>query len=363
MPILSNLSKLKLVLQKVLPNLKVTGKKCIKVLPNVAIPIIIMSFIQKYFGVQNGPMGIVLVFICMFKVNQIKTPESYLKMSIFLIIISVFASIASLNLMTSILLNLIIPFFIIYLTTTKGKESNYFVYGYEYIMLQSYPIQIYQIPQRIAAVVVTLVLGYVFMKIYNRNHKFDKDLVCDGDLIIENFEKIKNKIRKNRNTNIKEKISIKDKRVRFAIRTAFILWITCIFMDRIPDRNIRSYWLPLITYGCLEIDYQKQKDKLLAQIGGATIGIAIFIVIFHWIPTNALLVFMTMAFTILFSVENDYLKKTIGTILGMSFALPTFGEVGAILLRYTYVICAIGIVYIVEHLRKAVRKVERYLCL
>lgn len=345
------LSKLKLVLQKMLPKLKVTGKECLRILPNVAVPIIIMAFIQKYFGAHNGPIGIVLVFICMFKVNQIATQESYIKMSILIIIISDFASIASLNLATSILLNLIIPFIIIYLTTTEGESSNYFVYGYEYIMLQSYPINIYEIPQRIAAVVVTLLLGYIFMKIYNRNHKFDKDLVSDGDLVLDNIK------------NFKKKYKWKSRRLRFSIRAAFILWLTCIFMDRVPDRNIRSYWLPLIAYGCLEIDNQKQKNKLLYQLGGATIGIGVFMVIFHWIPTNALLVFMTIAFTILFAVKNQYLKKAIGTILGMSFALPTFGEAGAILLRYLYVIGAILIIALVEYLRKVVRRVEHFLCL
>lgn len=348
---MSYLSKLKLVLQKMLPKLKVTSKECLRILPNVAIPIIIMAFIQKYFGAHNGPIGIVLVFICMFKVNQVVNPEAYVKMSILLIIISIFASIASLNLVTSILLNLIIPFLIIYLTTTEEKESNYFVYGYEYIMLQSYPIHIYEIPERVAAVVVTLLLGYVFMRIYNKNTKFDKNLVSDGDLVLYNIK------------NLKRKFNRKSKRLRFAIRAAFILWITCIFMDRIPDRNIRSYWLPLITYGCLEIDSQNQKNKLLHQLGGATLGIGVFMVIFHWIPTNALLMFMTIAFTVLFAVENQYLKKAIGTVLGMSFALPTFGEAGAIILRYVYVLGAILIVAIVEYLRKVVRRVEHFLCL
>lgn len=348
---LFNLSKLKLVLQKKLPNIKVTLREFFRILPNVAIPIIIMPFIQKYFGVENSSIAIVLVFICMFKVEQINTPKSYVKMSILLIIIAILASIASLNLVTSIILNLVVPFFIIFLTTAEKKESNYFIYGYEYIMLQSYPIHIIQIPQRIAAVIITLLLGYIFMRIYNRKKKIDKNLVCDGDLVlynIKNFEKI---------------LKRKNPRFRFAIRTSFILWITCIFMDRIPDRNIRSYWLPLITYGCLEIDYQKQQSKILAQMGGAVIGVAIFILIFHWIPTNALLVFMTIAFTILFTLKNDYLKKAVGTVLGMSFAISTFGEIGAIALRYFYVVLAIGIVAVFEYLRKIVRRIEHFLYL
>ena len=185
----------------------------------------------------------------MFKVEQINTPKSYVKMSILLIIIAILASIASLNLVTSIILNLVVPFFIIFLTTAEKKESNYFIYGYEYIMLQSYPIHIIQIPQRIAAVIITLLLGYIFMRIYNRKKKIDKNLVCDGELVLYNIK------------NFKKILKRKNPRFRFAIRTSFILWITCIFMDRIPDRNIRSYWLPLITYGCLEIDHQKQQSK------------------------------------------------------------------------------------------------------
>lgn len=129
-------------------------------------------------------------------------------------------------------------------------------------------------------------------------------------------------------------------------------------MDLIPDRTIRSYWLPIITYSCLEIDNQKQKNKLLALIAGATMGIGIFILIFNWIPTNALLVFMAIAFTVIFTIKNLYLKKAIGTILGMSFAISSLGEFEAILLRYSYVLGSIIIVMIFEALRKVVRKIE-----
>ena len=67
---------------------------------------------------------------------------------------------------------------------------------------------------------------------------------------------------------------------------------------------------------------------------------------------------MAIAFTALFAVDNPYLKKAIGTILGMSFVLPTLGELGAILLRYVYVLSAILIIAIFEYLRIVVRKIE-----
>lgn len=322
-------------------------KKFFKILPNVVVPLIIMIFIQTYFGVQNSTIGIVLIFICMFKVNQIANLQSYLKMSFLLIIIAILASIASINIYTSIVFNLIIPFLIIFSTTANQKESNYFIYGHEYIMLQSYPIGISQIPERVFAVMVALFLGYIFMKIYNRKTKFDDNLVCDGDLVWHNLK------------NFKNELNFKTPRIRFAVRTSFILWITCVFMDSIQDRNARSYWLPLTTYSCLEIDNQKQKSKLLSQIGGTTLGIAIFTIIFHWIPTNALIVFMGLAFTILFTVNNQYLKKAIGTILGMSFVIPSLGEQGAIFLRFTYVLLAISVIAIVEYLRVVVRKIEK----
>ena len=322
------------------------AKRFFKILPNVVIPLIIMVFIEKYFGTNNSVIGIILIFICMLKVNQLKNIKSYMQMSLMIIIISILASIASLNLYTSIFFNLIIPFIIIYLTTSKQMESNYFLYGYEYIMFQSYPIGLSEIPLRILAIIVALAICYIYMKIYNRKVKIDKNLVTDFDLVIYNIK------------HFKTEFNFKVPRIRFAVRTAFILWITCVFMDLVTDRTIRSYWLPLITYSCLEIDKQKQKSKLLAQIGGATIGIGIFILIFNWIPTNALMVFMAIAFTALFSVDNQYLKKAIGTILGMSFVIPTFGETGAILLRYSYVLGAITIIAIFEYLRIVVRKIE-----
>ena len=213
-------------------------------------------------------------------------------------------------------------------------------------MFQSYPISISEIPIRIIAVVVALALGYIYMKIYNYKKEIDENEISDFDLMIYNIK------------NVKKELNFKVPRIRFAVRTAFILWITCVFMDLITDRNIRSYWLPLITYSCLEIDNQKQKSKMLALIGGAVLGIGIFLVIFYWIPVHALLIFMAIAFTALFTVTNQYLKKAIGTILGMSFVIPTFGEFGAIILRYVYVMGAIIIIAIVEYLRVIVRKIE-----
>ena len=336
----------KIISNKINKNIKKYLKNFFTILPNVVIPLIIMVFIEKFFGTNNSVIGIILIFVCMLKVNQLKNIKSYIEMSFMMIIIAILASIASLNLYTSVAFNLIIPFIIIYLTTSKQKESNYFLYGYEFIMFQSYPIGLTEIPVRILTIIIALAICYIYMKIYNRKTKIDENLVTDFDLVIYNIK------------HFKKEFNFKIPRIRFAVRTTFILWITCVFMDMITDRTVRSYWLPLITYSCLEIDNQKQKSKLLAQIGGATLGIGIFILIFHWIPTNALIIFMAIAFTALFSVDNQYLKKAIGTILGMSFVIPTLGEAGAILLRYSYVLGAITIIAIFEYLRIVVRKIE-----
>ena len=337
----------KIDFERIFKTMKRYLKNFFKILPNVVVPLLIMVLIENCFGTNHSVIGIILIFVCMLKVNELKSVKTYLQMSFMLIIIAILASIASLNIYTSIVLNLVIPFIIIYLTTAKQKESNYFLYGYEFIMFQSYPISISEISLRIVAIIVALAPGYIYMKIYNRKEKIDENIVSDFDLVVYNLK------------HIKKELNFKVPRIRFAVRTAFILWITCVFMDLVTDRTIRSYWLPLITYSCLEIDNQKQKSKLLAQIGGATLGIGVFIIIFHWIPTHALLVFMAIAFTALFAVDNQYLKKAIGTILGMSFVLPTLGEFGAILLRYVYVMAAIFIIAIFEYLRVVVRKIER----
>ena len=336
----------KLDFKKIFETIKKHLKDFFRILPNVVVPLIIMVFIQNFFGANNSTIGIVLIFVCMLKVNQLKNIKTYLQMSLILVIISILASIASLNIYTSIILNLIVPFAIIFLTTSKQTVSNYFLYGHEYIMMQSYPITISEIPLRVLSVIVALTLCYIFMKIYNRKVKIEENLVSDFDLIVYNIK------------NFKTELNFKIPRIRFAVRASLILWITCVFMDLVTDRTVRSYWLPLITYSCLEIDSQKQKSKLLTQIGGAVIGIGVFILIFNWIPTNSLIIFMAFAFTALFTVENQYLKKAIGTILGMSFVIPSLGEVGAISLRYLYVLGAILIIAIFEYLRKFVRRIE-----
>ena len=336
----------KIDFERIFKTMKRYLKNFFKILPNVVVPLLIMVFIENCFGTNHSVIGIILIFVCMLKVNELKSIKTYIQMSFMMIVIAILASIASLNVYTSIILNLLIPFIIIYLTTAKQKESNYFLYGYEFIMFQSYPISISEISLRVTAIIVALALGYIYMKIYNRKEKIDENIVSDFDLVVYNIK------------HIKKELNFKVPRIRFAVRTSFILWITCVFMDLVTDRTVRSYWLPLITYSCLEIDNQKQKAKLLTQIGGATLGIGVFILIFHWIPTNALLIFMAIAFTALFAVHNQYLKKAIGTILGMSFVLPTLGEFGAILLRYIYVITAIFIIAIVEYLRIVVRKIE-----
>ena len=124
----------KIISNKIIKNIKKYLKNFFRILPNVVIPLIIMVFIEKLFGANNSVIGIILIFICMLKVNQLKNIKSYIEMSFLMIIIAIFASLASLNLYTSIALNLIIPFIIIYLTTSKQKESNYFLYGYEFIL-------------------------------------------------------------------------------------------------------------------------------------------------------------------------------------------------------------------------------------
>lgn len=105
-------------------------KNFFRILPNVVIPLIIMVLIREYFGQSNSIIGVVLIFVCMLKVNQLKSLKTYTEMSGIIIVICILASIASLNLYTSIFLNLIIPFLIIYLTTSKQEQKGYFIYGF-----------------------------------------------------------------------------------------------------------------------------------------------------------------------------------------------------------------------------------------
>ena len=158
----------KIDFKKIFKTMKQYLKNFFKILPNVVVPLLIMVLIANCFGTKHSVIGIILIFVCMLKVKELKSIKTYAQMSFMLIVIAILASIASLNLYTSIVLNLVIPFIIIYLTTAKQKESNYFLYGYEFIMFQSYPISISEIPLRIVAIIVALALGYIYMKIYNR---------------------------------------------------------------------------------------------------------------------------------------------------------------------------------------------------
>lgn len=68
-----------------------------------------------------------------------------------MLIVCVASYAASLNLILCFFLNLLVPFFLVFLLTDKFNPKAYFLYGMEFVFLQLRPIPAQAMPARLCA--------------------------------------------------------------------------------------------------------------------------------------------------------------------------------------------------------------------
>lgn len=146
-------------MSKLKKELLLVGRKWADAFPTIFVSIFLFLTIYRIFGIAQ--IILVSFLTLLFRIRSSKGFNIWELLRCYLIqlVLFIVAYLATLNLIFCIILNLVVPFILVFLLTDKFNPKAYFVYGMEFVMLQMVPIARELIPVRLLA----LLYGYSFV--------------------------------------------------------------------------------------------------------------------------------------------------------------------------------------------------------
>ena len=121
-----------------------------------AAPIIIVSLflllsLYGLFGLRYVMLSSFLTLLFRTRYQQEFVPREMVRVWVLMLLACLAAFAASRNLVTTLALDLLVPFVLVYLLSSKFTPKAYFVYCMEFVFLQLLPIPLSQLPTQLAA--------------------------------------------------------------------------------------------------------------------------------------------------------------------------------------------------------------------
>uniref|UniRef100_UPI003F4C8C48 FUSC family protein n=1 Tax=Brachyspira catarrhinii TaxID=2528966 RepID=UPI003F4C8C48 len=156
-------------------------KRVIDFLPSILIGFFVSTISVNFYGKENASIGPICTLICGLK-SQSFSIDNFPILALRVLLLGILATIAEQNLFCIILFNFIVPFYIVYFFSDDFKPRNYFIYGFTYVILQSYNIPMSRIHIRIEAILIGLLISFIYLSINNffTKHKKYNDFSYRG---------------------------------------------------------------------------------------------------------------------------------------------------------------------------------------
>ena len=152
-----------------------------------------------------------------------------------------------------------------------------------------------------------------------------------------------------RATKLKNNFNLDTIQMRFALKTAIAVGIGTIieYFVMIKTGFANAYWIPITVYTLMMQFHEEQNIKIKNYIIGTLLGAVVFSLVFQFVPPSAGLIFMVLAFALMFSVKNEILRNVIGAQMVLVLTYPIYGKVEIILIRVGLIILASIIAWLI----------------
>lgn len=158
--------------QKKLPTIRTRWAAA---LPTILVSLTLLFSIWAIFGVRYVVMTSFLTLVFRTRHRQDFRPRELARTAVLMAAVCLAAFAAGRGLVWALALNLLVPFVLVYLLSSKFSPKAYFVYGMEFVFLQLVPIVPAQLPVQLAVLayglaVVTAALWLHAKLIHRRRH-------------------------------------------------------------------------------------------------------------------------------------------------------------------------------------------------
>lgn len=144
-------------------------------LPTILVSLTLLFSIWGIFGVRYVVMTSFLTLVFRTRHRQDFRPREMARTAVQMVLVCLAAFAAGRGLWWALALNLVVPFVLVYLLSSKFSPKAYFAYGMEFVFLQLVPVEPEQLPVQLGVLVyglsvVTLALWLHAKIIHRRRH-------------------------------------------------------------------------------------------------------------------------------------------------------------------------------------------------
>lgn len=169
-------------------NLEAFKKKMFDTLPYLCLGIILFATIILFFGSANAVIGIIFLFFAKGAVHSAFTIESHLTSGFLFLLMAVLGTFATMGYLTSIVLNFLVFFLLIFVYSDDFAPKNYFLFGLEFVLMQMNPGTFDMLLNRSFAVLYGFAVTTLFIIVAKRLKKepAENPLIKKGFAVISN---------------------------------------------------------------------------------------------------------------------------------------------------------------------------------
>lgn len=138
----------------------------IKAFPPALILLSIFFSNQFFFGVANAMLASPVTVLFLRTRDENGVEWHILRALSINILLAFCAFAAGLNLTMTLIVNLVVPFLLVYFMTDEYTPGSYFPFGMSFVFMQLIPIQLTDIPMRLLALVYSFLLVYIGLRIW-----------------------------------------------------------------------------------------------------------------------------------------------------------------------------------------------------
>lgn len=140
-------------------------------IPYVLLAVFLFVTVFIMFGIQNALLGMVFLFMSKSLLYSSLSKFNYAKYGMLLVAIALFASLATINTYTAVIINFVVLFLITFVYSDEFSPKNHFLLGLELVLLQIMPCAVEQIPMRLLAVVYCYIITTIFVMTIKKTQK------------------------------------------------------------------------------------------------------------------------------------------------------------------------------------------------
>ncbi|PTY40918.1 FUSC family protein [Brachyspira hampsonii] len=177
----------KLFYQKQKENFVSFIKRSIEYTPSIFVGLLVSQISFQLYGKENASIGPISTLICALQHKSFSI-DNFPILALRILLFGLLATIAEQNLFFIISFNFIVPFSIVYFLSDDFKPKNYFIYGFTYVILQSYNVPMSRIYIRMEAILTGLTIVFIYLVInsfFTKNKKYN-DFSYRGIKLINN---------------------------------------------------------------------------------------------------------------------------------------------------------------------------------